>query len=259
MKLWRRDRPSEAVVEEAFEAPAIPLMVAAGGREGDRRCSERGCQQCTGLPCEPMAPGVAPCATAWCPEHRIVVGDRVLCPAHAASAVGATAPAPVIGGNAAGTLLRWAVEQIDDEMTVLVGGIALERGERLATESIHFLSPTPSRPAAWARTWEARGAGLHVSAVIEEATPMTLNVLVNAKPVISLPVPWSADHGVGIPPASTAEAERAVEVFGIRFCAAIDWVIEEWYRQTDPRGVPAALPSAELEGHAVALPLAAAS
>jgi hypothetical protein len=237
VRLWRRETKADhghinfpAVAEREMYLVAAPEV-----RKGVLRCSARGCAASTGLNCAHKDDWDALCPTAWCPEHRLVVGENVLCPVHAAAAVGAEVPVDESGP--APILMRWVVDQIGDDMSVLVGGIALEKGERLVTEPVHCIgSGLPS--ATWKHVWQAgsqQPSPLQVSVSIDEAAPMIVHARVNGKPVISIPVPWSPDHGVGIPSTSTAKLDADITAFRIRFCAAIDWVIEEWCRVDSSR------------------------
>ena len=233
MRLWRREsKAKQPLVNYPVAVEREMYLVAAPeARKGLLRCTARGCDAMTGLSCEGHdVLDERACPTAWCPEHRLVVGEKVLCPAHAAATVGAEVP-PDNDGPAP-LLLRWVVDQVGDDMAVLVGGIALEQGRRLSTQPVHcigsgLLSPT------WKHIWQAgddQPDALQVSVSIDESAPMIVHARINGKPVISLTVPWSPEHGIGIPSATASKVEEEAAAFRIRFCAAIDWVIEEWCR-----------------------------
>ena len=245
MRLWRRETKNDHPVMNHPAAAEREIYTVAGpeSRKGVLRCSARGCAEMTGLSCAQRGDFDVACPTAWCPEHRLVVGENVLCPAHAAAAVGAEVPVDETGP--APTLMRWVVDQIGDDIAVLVGGIALEKGKRLVTEPVHCIGV--GLPAAtWKHVWQAgrdEPSPLQVSVSIDEAAPMIVHARVNGKPVISLTVPWSPEHGIGIPSASASKVDEEAVAFRIRLCAAIDWVIEEWCRVDTTR-------RADLAGHA---------
>jgi hypothetical protein len=132
--------------------------------------------------------------------------------------------------------MRWIVGQVGDDMAVLVGGIALQQGQRLVIEPMHCVGTALRNAATWKCTWRTgddEQSPLQVNIAIDEAAPMIVHVRVNGTPVISLPIPWAPLHGIGIPPRTSQEADQAIDEFRIRFCAAIDWVIEEWVRSID--------------------------
>lgn len=233
MKLWRR---STALEPSVVPAPPPP-MTSLAWEFGDQYCSARGCTQKTGLACSYIDRRQRPCPTAWCPQHRTITRGAVYCSTHGRYVEGATdefrEEVRVDLENLVPVVLAWIVQEVDQEISSAMLDIAMEWRQALVLDPVHFVFIGISRVRSWERAWKVcdnLGPTLRVAVVIEEANPGIVEARINARPVLSLRVPWHQSHGFGRQPATMAEARGAVFEFRERLLSALVRGIAEWKR-----------------------------
>ena len=233
MKFWRRP----AAIEPRVDAVQPPPVSSLAWEFGDQYCSARGCTQKTGLACSYIDRRQRPCPTAWCPQHRTITHGSVFCSTHGRLLEGAAdefrEEIRIDLENLVPVVLGWIVQEFDAEVSMAMLDIAMEWQQALVLDPVHFVFVGINRVRSWERAWKVcdnLGPTLRVALVIEEANPGVVEARINARPVVSLTVPWHESHGYGPPPATLAEARGAVFEFRERLLAALIRGIAEWRR-----------------------------
>ncbi len=222
--------------------PPPPRVVAPSSNLawelGDLYCSARGCSQQTGLACSFVDRRQHPCPTAWCPQHRHVTRGAVFCPNHGRlldGSAGEFLEAPRVDlDNASPLILAWVAQEVDGEVSTAMLVVAMEWHQALILDPVHFALIGPHRIRTWERGWKVcdnAGPTLRTSVVVEEANPGVVEARINARPVISLPVPWHASHGFGQRPQDPSVAREQVLDFRERLLSAMIRGIAQWRRE----------------------------
>jgi hypothetical protein len=183
-----------------------PLLATLLDLEGTRSCAQPLCESKHGVVCEYRDRRNRPCATAWCPEHRILIDGQVLCRRHAgvvnalpAYASGDLPPPPDIDSRAA-SLAGWVARDIDAQVRV---AIALRLGihvSAVVSSAVALILVGAERSRAWERAWHARGAGgspLRVAVVVEENSEGEVCLHVDGELCARLAPPWIGTRDVG--------------------------------------------------------------
>lgn len=168
---------------------------------GDQPCTERGCSATTGLRCEYQDHRGRQCNSAWCPDHRLVVGDRLLCRRHAGVVISIpsdwkAAPLPDVD-NRAPSLVNWLARELDAAIRLELLGEVRNAQAQLTSEPLGLIFIGVGRKRAWERAWTLsgnEGFEYRVALVSEEANPTEVAVAVGAKTIGKGSPPWIGEQ-----------------------------------------------------------------
>ncbi|MGH7687067.1 MAG: hypothetical protein ACREN2_09665 [Candidatus Dormibacteria bacterium] len=173
---------------------------AALHRAGTLACTEAGCTATTGIACAYIDRRRHHCETAWCPAHRLVIGEAVYCRRHAGvvSAISNDEPVPTTAlpdlDNRAPSLVAWMTRALDgDVWAALLGELGSETGGQLVADPVTLVFYGIERRRAWERCWKLvthTGVARRVSILVEENDDATVMVKVGSKVVDSAVPPW---------------------------------------------------------------------
>jgi hypothetical protein len=222
MPLFRR-RPTGDQVRQATVVPPDAVEVDLTGRPagvqpppGDLACRAGTCSNTTGTACAYVDRRGRACDTAWCPEHRDVVADRVYCHRHAGTmrAFAGDYPPPFLPDvdNRAPGLVEWMARDLDDGIRELL--MATGAGGAVATDPSHLLNGGRGCRRVWERSWRLcnhTGFAQRVGLQVAEAHDTEIVIHVGHCEVARAVPPWIAAHrsGTALPPAE--DARRRVE------------------------------------------------
>jgi hypothetical protein len=199
-------------------------------RAGSLACTEVRCGAETGIACGYVDRRSNRCKTAWCPSHRLVIGDDVYCRRHAGivSALGAADPIPTTSfpdlDNRAPSLVAWVTRAIDGEIwKVLLDELGNESGGQLVADPVTLVFHGVERKRSWERAWKLvthTGVARRVSVLVEETDDTAVVLKVGSRIVAREVPPWIAHwrRGENVP---ADEDARAREAFNHRLIAAI--------------------------------------
>ncbi len=175
-------------------------------------CTQGGCTATDGIPCAYVDRRGRECRTAWCPEHRVTIEDRVYCRRHA----GVVSALPSLDSslavslpdldNRAPSLVGWVSRQIDgDVWRLLLKELSSGRGGQLVADPVTLIFVGIGRQRAWERAWRLDshiGIALRVSIVVEELDDTMVTVKVGGNTVEQLVPPWIQHRvkGETVPP-----------------------------------------------------------
>jgi hypothetical protein len=230
------------------KAPEIPPEVLAAQqrteelqrREGTLPCTEHGCTAVTGIACDYTDRRDKHCQTAWCPEHRVVVNERVFCRRHAGVISALPAPESALVAalpdldNRAPSLVAWMARLIDSDVwRLLLGEFDAEAGGHLIADPVMLVFTGVERERAWERTWKLvthMGITRRVSLMVEEADDSTVAVKVGSVVVDRLQPPWIAHRKQG-ETVSVEIDQHEREAFNAQVLAAIEQGIAQEQQQ----------------------------
>ncbi len=170
-------------------------------------CSQGGCTSQEGIPCAYVDRRGRECRTAWCPEHRVTIEDRVYCRRHA----GVVSALPSLDDslavslpdldNRAPSLVGWVSRQIDgDVWRLLLKELSSGSGGQLVADPVTLIFVGIGRQRAWERSWRLDshvGIALRVSIVVEESDDTVVTVKVGGNAVEQVVPPWIAHRSRG--------------------------------------------------------------
>ncbi|MBV8527804.1 MAG: hypothetical protein JOZ75_05775 [Candidatus Dormibacteraeota bacterium] len=221
------DREHELVLPGTDEAARLH---AALREEGTRPCTEGGCAATTGIVCAYVDRRRHRCPTAWCPAHRLVLGERVYCRRHAGvvSAIGVSDPIPTTTfpdlENRAPSLAAWVARAIDgDVWGILLEELGNEAGGQLLADPVSLSFQGFERRRAWERAWKLvtrTGVARRVSVMVEEADDATVLLKVGSDVVDRAVPPW-IEHRRNHQRVSDEDDARERQAFNARLVAAI--------------------------------------
>jgi hypothetical protein len=200
-------------------------------REGVLPCTEHGCTELTGVECDYADRRDRRCDTAWCPEHRVIVNDRIFCRRHAGviSALPPPESALVASlpdlGNRAPSLVAWMARIIDSEVwRLLLGEFESDSGGHLIADPVMLVFTGVERERAWERTWKLvthQGITNRVSLLVDEADDSTIAVKVGSVVVDRLRPPWITHRQLHETVSEEVDLDER-EAFNARVLAAIE-------------------------------------
>lgn len=221
------DREHELVLPGTQEAARLH---AALREEGTRPCTEAGCTATTGVACAYQDRRRHRCQTAWCPAHRLVLGERVYCRRHAGviSAIGVADPIPTTTfpdlDNRAPSLAAWVARAIDgDVWGILLEELGNEAGGQLLADPVSLSFQGVERRRGWERAWKLvthTGVARRVSVVVEENDDSTVLLKVGRDVVDKAVPPW-IEHRRNHQRVSDEDDARERQAFNERLVAAI--------------------------------------
>lgn len=170
-------------------------------------CTQGGCTSQEGIPCAYVDRRGRECRTAWCPEHRVTIEDRVYCRRHA----GVVSALPSLDDslavslpdldNRAPSLVGWVSRQIDgDVWRLLLKELSSGSGGQLVADPVTLIFVGIGRQRAWERSWQLDshvGIALRVSIVVEESDDTVVTVKVGGNAVEQVVPPWIAHRSRG--------------------------------------------------------------
>jgi len=195
-----------------------PAQPAAAAQLGTLPCSQWQCHEATGLPCTYVDRRRRRCSTAWCPEHRDVVDDRVYCRRHAGivralSPIQESTPLPNID-NRAPSLVDWIARDIDDDVRAALRAtpFASEASE-LVTDPVRLVFVGGERQRAWERSWrlaDHMGVAIKVTVSVEERNDTEVLIRVGQNLAARMVPPWieQRQRGEQLSPEEDAAARR---------------------------------------------------
>ena len=237
------DREHELVLPGTDEARRTHEALLA---EGTRPCTEAGCGETTGIACAYVDRRRHRCTTAWCPAHRLVLGERVYCRRHAGviSAIGVADPIPTTSfpdlDNRAPSLAAWVARAIDgDVWGLLLGELGNESGGQLIADPVGLTFQGVDRRRGWERAWKLvthTGVARRVSVVVEEGDDSLVLVKVGRQTVDRAVPPW-IERRRNHARVSDEEDARERQAFNDRLVAAIRTALAD-ERQREEEDVP---------------------
>ena len=197
----------------------MPVLTTLFEIAGTRRCSQAQCSSRHGVGCEYVDRRSRGCATAWCPEHRVVLDGSILCRRHAAvvgalpaRASGKLPPPPDVDSRAP-SLAGWVARALDTEVrAVIAAGLRIEP-EEVRSAAVVLSLVGPDRRRAWERGWHAAnaaGAELRVTVVVEEGADGEVAMCVDGVECARLRPPWIVSRDVGPTDPRRAEFNTAL-------------------------------------------------
>jgi hypothetical protein len=136
---------------------------------GTLPCSDRECRNHTAITCAYRDRRGRQCTTAFCAEHRSMVGGVVYCRRHASTitALGANADARSLPEleNRGASLVDWMADAINDGVVAMLESTARD-GETVKNEDEVTVIFDANRRRRWERSWkliENTGVSLKVS------------------------------------------------------------------------------------------------
>ncbi len=234
------DRDHELVLPNTEEAARLH---AALREEGTRPCTEGGCEATTGMACAYIDRRRRRCQTAWCPEHRLVLGERVYCRRHAGVISAISVADPIATNtfpdldNRAPSLAAWVARAIDgDVWAILLEELGNEAGGQLLADPVSLCFQGPERRRAWERAWKLvthTGVARRVSVVVEETDDSAVLVKVG-RDVVDRGVPPWIEHRRNHRRVSDEDDARERQAFNARLVAAIrEAMLKERNRNED--------------------------
>jgi hypothetical protein len=168
--------------------------------EAGHPCTQGGCTSDEGIACAYVDRRGRECRTAWCPEHRVTIEDRVYCRRHA----GVVSALPSLDSslavslpdldNRAPSLVGWVSRQIDgDVWRLLLKELTSGSGAQLVADPVTLIFVGIGRQRAWERAWRLDshvGIAHRVSIVVEEADDTMVTVKVGGNAVEHVVPPW---------------------------------------------------------------------
>jgi hypothetical protein len=227
MVSWSRARAPVGAAAPAVGPEQRSADLAA--QAGDLACTQPGCTSATGLRCDYVDRRGRACRTAWCPEHRLVIDERVYCRRHAgvvsALPVGPAGQAATMPDleNRAPSLVSWVAREVDaDIRELLLSGFPPGGGTELVTDPVYLVFTGGDRRRAWERAWKVvdrAGRSLRVCLLVEECADAEVAIQVNSAIVERLAPPWIVQRLYGAQPPPELDAQRRKDfnqrVFGI--------------------------------------------
>lgn len=214
MSSWSRARTP---VETAPAGGGEPQSASYADLAGDQPCTQPGCGQSTGVVCEYVDRRARACPTAWCPEHRLVIDDRVYCRRHAGVVsalpvgyVGHAAPMPDLETRAP-SLASWVAREVDEDLRELLLRELSDGRSQLVTDPVYLVFIGSDRRRAWERAWklvDQLGRSLRVSLLVEECADAEVAVRVNSEIIDRLVPPWIVQRLHGAEPPPEVDAQR---------------------------------------------------
>jgi hypothetical protein len=208
MPFWKKteaELPPPGVVE------AHRLSEALARLEGSLHCSERTCDESSGVACQYVDRRNRACKSAWCPQHRIVMDGQVLCRRHAGivSALpkdnAASAPLPDLE-NRAPSLVSWIARELDaDIRALLLERVVSSSGAQLIADPVFLIFVGSDRVRTWERAWKLAthtGTTLRVALQVEEAVDTQIAVKIGSNVIARETPPWIVQRPQGslLPP-----------------------------------------------------------
>ncbi len=189
---------------------------------GALRCSNAGCTAVTGLACAYVDRRGRRCDTAWCPEHRAVVGEAPYCRRHAGvvtaiAAVDESPASPPDLDNRAASLVMWVGHDLEDRVRMLVEPRAGQTGLELVDEPIRFVHRELQRPRAWVRGWkliDQTGVRFSIAVAVEEDRPDEVVVRSGLRELARAVPPWIGRRSPADPPAAGDDARERAAFYG---------------------------------------------
>jgi hypothetical protein len=183
---------------------AAPVETLAT-RRGTLPCSARGCAEITGISCAYTDRRNRQCDTAWCPAHRRVVGDDVVCRRHSGivQALAGTDIARPDLDNRAPSLTEWVSDSASDDIAATMQSVCSARLPDLVPVStrLHLVFIGPDRLRAWQRAWKLnqyRGIAFEVALQVAEENDTEVVIRVNHNDVAHMVPPWIAQRQAGV-------------------------------------------------------------
>jgi hypothetical protein len=194
--LFRRKDPvaTENPVSEAPAMPEYPL--------GEKPCTRAGCEKHTGNPCAYVDRRARRCETAWCEDHRSIIGGAPYCPRHAGIMTALLASSrkghlPDID-NRAPSLANWVGNDIDEKMREAMGSIqSSDEGETLVVDPIAYVYSGFDQSHRWERAWKIvnhTGVKIKVAVDVDESKDYVVRLRVGQKTVNQVIPPWVGHH-----------------------------------------------------------------
>ena len=199
-------------------APIAPEMV----EQGAEPCFVSNCRSLAGLQCSYIDDGASECKTAWCPEHRVMVGEHSYCRRHGAlvPTLQAGEQLPFVNDRSANM-----VNRVADLLHQRIGFILASEGGNypdldVATTPTRICAYSGTRPV-WGRSWALMNGRGRVILEVEvracAALGDRLEVLVGGDVVYEEAPPWPALRQDG--PEADAKAFISAVVNGVRRAA----------------------------------------
>jgi hypothetical protein len=182
---------------------------------GTLPCAERGCSSSTAITCAYRDRRGQKCTTAFCPEHRSMVGGVVYCRRHASTitALGAGASARSLPEveNRGASLVDWMANAISDGVVAMLEKTA-RASEKVKTEEEVTVIFDAQRRRRWERSWkliESTGVSLKVSLqVAADADDALVDARVGTYVVARGVPPWVTRRRAGVEVTSQVDAEQ---------------------------------------------------
>jgi len=205
---WKKgdqEAPPPGVVE------AHRLSEALARLEGSLSCSERSCEERSGVGCQYVDRRNRACKSAWCPQHRIVMDGQVLCRRHAGivSALPkdnpTSAPLPDLE-NRAPSLVSWIARELDaDIRALLLDRVTSSTGAQLIADPVYLIFVGADRIRTWERAWKLAthtGTSLRVALLVDEEADTQIGVKIGASVIARETPPWILQRPEGslLPP-----------------------------------------------------------
>jgi len=185
MAFWKRGPAGDTAVEDVEHAL------------GTLPCAMRGCEQSTGLPCVYVDRRGRECATAWCPEHRLLADNQGYCRRHWNTVKGLAEP-DAAGlpdrDNRAPSLVAWVGRRLEPSIQAILLARTADNGPlSLISIPVHLVFVGRERTRIWERTWAVADHTGHRAAVtlqVDEACDTELVVRVGRNVVTRVVPPW---------------------------------------------------------------------
>ncbi|HEY7926958.1 MAG TPA: hypothetical protein VIG86_05995 [Candidatus Dormibacteraeota bacterium] len=182
---------------------------------GTLPCSERACSNSNGFPCAYRDRRGQTCTTAFCPDHRSMVGGVVYCRRHASTitALGAGADARSLPEleNRGASLVDWMADAISDGVVAMLASTARE-SETVKTEEEVTVIFDAQRRRRWERSWkliENTGVSIKVSLqVAADADDALVDARVGTFVVARGVPPWVTRRRAGVEVTSQVDTEQ---------------------------------------------------
>ncbi|HXA41515.1 MAG TPA: hypothetical protein VNV65_01240 [Candidatus Solibacter sp.] len=196
--------------------PPPPETAQPQARYGNLPCSEQGCPNQTGAPCEYVDRRSRPCQTAWCPEHQYLVASSVFCRRHA-GVVAAVLTLPEEErefpdlDNRAPSLLEYIARRVHPNAVELLQQEGAARpGSTINVDAMHVTMAGTPRVRGWEHRWrllDHTGPLATVGLRVDEESDSIVQVKVDANVVYTAEPPWIAERGSGSEEGDSARRE----------------------------------------------------
>lgn len=230
-----------AVHVDSPEEIEARLNAEIQGAKGGRFCSARGCEAETGIDCSYLDRRDRQCPTAWCPEHRKVVKQKVYCPSHASYMTGTASEFGVHVHpdveNRVPALVNWVTREVDDDMIGIIEPLLAVYSDRMVIDPIRFVLFGVERTKTWERAWKMCshiGMDLRVAVAVEEGRPDTILAKVNSRIIAAAPAPWNEEYPYGKEPASQEQAELEKQAMRRSLIEGIKAAVAAWTASEPP-------------------------
>ncbi len=189
--------------------------------QGDQSCDRAGCGGTDAAPCRFVDRRGQACATAWCPEHQVVVHGRAYCPRHGGvvdavvSGGMVSAPLPDVGNRAPS--LACLVSAAVGPAIADVLGSEWPSGFAVGTTAVQLSYVGVERRRVWGRKWTVhshRGDEVVVVLGVTEERPEVVTLRVDSDTVAELVPPWIDER-----PRSGADCETSRAAFSVELAA----------------------------------------